>query len=150
MTVSEEVVVRAPRDVVWGVVSSIEDAADTISGIDEVEILERPADGLVGLKWREVRTMFGQTATETMWITAAEQNSGYSTEARSHGSIYRSRIRLADAPEGTLLGMELSAEPLTMTARVLSILLRPLMTGSVRKAFRQDLLDLKAAAESRV
>lgn len=150
MTVSEEVVVRAPRHVVWEVVSSIEDAADTISGIDEVEILERPADGLVGLKWREVRTMFGQTATETMWITEAEENSGYSTEARSHGSIYRSRIRLADAPEGTLLGMELSAEPLTLAARVLSFLLRPLITGSVKKAFRQDLLDVKAAAESRV
>lgn len=150
MTVSEEVVVRAPRHVVWEVVSSIEDAADTISGIDEVEILERPADGLVGLKWREVRTMFGQTATETMWITEADENSGYSTEARSHGSIYRSRIRLADAPEGTLLGMELSAEPLTLAARVLSFLLRPLITGSVKKAFRQDLLDVKAAAESRV
>lgn len=149
MTVTEEVVVSAPRHVVWAVVSSIGEAAETISGIDKVEILERPASGLVGLKWRESRTMFGKTATETMWVTEAEEDSGYATEARSHGSIYRSRVRLADAPEGTLLGMDFSAEPVTLPVRVLSVLLRPLMARSVSKALRQDLLDLKAAAESR-
>lgn len=149
MTVFEEVLVNAPRHVVWEVVSSIESAADTLSGVDQVEILERPASGLAGLRWRESRTMFGKTATETMWVTGAEEGSGYETEARSHGSIYRSRVRLADAPQGTLLGMEFSAEPLTLPVRVMSMLLRPLMARSVSKALRQDLLDLKAAAESR-
>lgn len=89
MRVQVEAMVHAPRDEVWRLVSDIENAAGVITGIEDVEVVERPAFGMRGLKWRETRTIFGKTAVETMWVTDAEEGSFYTTEARSHGSIYK-------------------------------------------------------------
>ena len=62
-------------------------------------------NGLVGLKWTETRLMFGKQATETMWITDAEENDYYQTRAESHGSIYISRLEIKDSGDGTELTM---------------------------------------------
>ena len=150
MRLSADVMIRAPRAVVWDVVSDIPNAATTIRGIQKVEVLERPASGLVGLKWRETRTMFGKEATEVMWITGASQPAFYETRAESHGAVYTTRIALDDAEVGTRLSLEFGAAPRTFGATVMGAIFGPLMKGSMRKAILEDLEDIKSAAESRV
>ena len=76
MIVEAQVTIDAPEAAVWKVISDIESAADTISGIEQVEVLEKPEDGLLGLQWRETRTLFGKTATEEMRITDADRSTG--------------------------------------------------------------------------
>lgn len=147
MQIETTVTIRAPRERVWSLVTDIANAVHTISGIEEIEILEKPSRGLVGLKWRETRTLFGKTATEVMWITDARPREYYTTEARSHGAVYRSRIFLADTPEGTRLGMRFIAQPETLTARVMSVIFGFMMKGATEKALRQDLEDIRRAAE---
>ncbi len=142
------VTVKAPKRVVWSLISDVEGSASTISGIEEIEILERPTSGLLGLKWRETRTLYGKSATETMWITEVDEGSHYRTEARSHGSIYRTDVRVADAPGGTVLRMELTAEATTVPAKILSVALGGMIRRSVGKALLRDLEDVKRAAES--
>lgn len=149
MRMSVDVLVRAPRKVVWDVVADIPNAASTVKGIEKVEVLERPASGLVGLKWRETRKMFGKEATEVMWITSASEPSHYDTRAESHGAVYTTRIALEDAPGGTRLSMEFGAAPQTFGAKVMGALFGVLMKGSMRKAIQKDLDDIKAAAEAR-
>src|SRR5688572_20284670 len=89
------VLIQAPREVVWNRITDIEHAAQTVRAIEKVEILEKPPSGLVGLKWKETRTMFGKTATETMWITDAVAPEYYKTRAESHGAIYLAAFELA-------------------------------------------------------
>ena len=113
----------------------------------EVEVLERPPTGILGLKWRETRTLFGKTATEVMWITGVEEGSSYKTEARSHGSVYRSEIRVSEVGDRTRLRMVFEAEALTFGARVFSVLLGFMIKGATKKALLQDLMDVKAVAE---
>jgi carbon monoxide dehydrogenase subunit G len=149
MSVEVAVTVDAPKRHVWRTVSDIEHAASTISAIEKIEVLERPSEGLLGLKWKETRTLFGKSATETMWVTVADEHSYYATEARSHGSIYRTEIHLADQDGGTRLSMTFSAEAQTLGARVMSTVFGFLMNRSLKKALLQDLQDLKKAAESR-
>ena len=149
MNTDVEVTIAAPRDVVWSLVSDIENSAAVLPAIEEVEILERPGAGLLGLKWRETRTIFGKTATETMWVTDVEEGRSYTAEARSHGSIYRTTIRLDDLSGGTRLRMEFSARPVSFGAKLASLLLGFLMRRSVRQALQKDLEDLKRAAEAR-
>ena len=84
-----------------------------------------------------------------MWITDAEEEAYYTTGARSHGSIYRTDIRLANAPDGTLLSMDFTAEAQTLGAKILSTVLGFIIERSVKKALLKDLEDLKAAAELR-
>lgn len=149
MRASVDITINAPRDVVWSIVSDIEGAGKTISGIESLEVLERPNRGLLGLKWKETRTIFGKTATETMWITRVDEGRSYTTEARSHGSIYRTEVRAEDVPGGTRLSMEMSAAPTNLVARLLGLIFGFLMRRSVRDALMKDLEDIKRAAESR-
>ena len=149
MHVEVTVPVNAPKHDVWRVVSDIENAASTISGIEKVEILEQPSEGMMGLKWRETRKMFGKTATETMWITDAVEDDHYSAEAHSHGSIYKSKIKLADQGGMTQLSMDFDAEPQTLGAKVLSATMGFMFKGATKKALLQDLEDVKAAVEAK-
>ncbi|MGQ0534700.1 MAG: SRPBCC family protein [Methanobacteriota archaeon] len=148
MKVSSQVEIRAPKQAVWDRITDIENAASTLPAIQKIEILERPKTGLVGLKWRETRTMFGKTATEVMWITEAKPPSHYETRAESHASIYRSRFSLAETGGGvTVLTMEFGAEPQTFGSKLMWALTGFLFKGATRKAIRKDLEDVKAAVE---
>lgn len=150
MQVRAEVDVRAPREAVWAVVTDIPNASRTIKGIERIEVLERPVGGgLVGLKWRETRKMFGKDATETMWITRAEAPSFYETRAESHGSVYTTRIELAPTFSGTRLSMDFGAVPQTFGAKVMGAMFSAFGKGSMRKAILKDLEDIKAATEAR-
>ncbi|HUP20113.1 MAG TPA: SRPBCC family protein [Gemmatimonadota bacterium] len=149
MRVDVAVTVGAPSEAVWSVVSDIEGATTTLSAVEEIEVVENPGEGLLGFKWRETRTIFGKRATETMWITEVEDGVGYVTEARSHGSIYRTRVRVDEEPGGTRLSMTFAAQPVSLGAKVLSTLLGFVMKRSVRSALLKDLRDIKAAVESR-
>jgi len=81
---------------VWQAIIDIENSVDIISGIQELEVLERPESGMVGFKWKETRIMFGKSATETMWITDLKENEYYNVRAESHGAIYKSIISVVE------------------------------------------------------
>jgi carbon monoxide dehydrogenase subunit G len=148
MEVATSVLIQAPRSAVWKRITDIEHAPQAIRGIEKVEILERPASGVVGLKWKETRTMFGKTATETMWITDAVEPEFYRTRAESHGAIYVARLELAERAGGTELTMRFSAESVTTSAKLMSTLMGWMFKGAVRKECGKDLSDIKAAVEA--
>ena len=94
--------------------------------------------------------MFGKTAMETMWISDAIDNEYYVTRAESHGSIYITRLVLTDSDNGTLLTMSFTGTPQTAVAKILSFLMAPLITKSIKKALFQDLRDIKAFTEKQL
>lgn len=146
MSVSTDI--EAPAETVWNIIADIEHAHETIEGIDRLEVLE-PATGpsIIGLKWRETRTMFGKQATEVMWITDAEDASFYETRAESHGAIYKSRLELEPNGNGTRLTMSFEATPETFGAKVMWVLTGWMAKGAMRKTLHKDLADIKTAAE---
>jgi len=139
--------ISAPRAAVWGVITDFDNVVNVISGINKVEVLERPEQGLVGLKWQETRTLFGQTATEEMWITEYAENEFYKTRAESHGAVYISTIAVVDEQNGSCLSMTFSSQPQTWVAKVLSLPMGFLCKNATKKALLQDLKDIKAAVE---
>lgn len=141
--------IAAAPDAVWQVITDIENAAQTIRGIDHVEVLT-PAAGpsIVGLKWRETRTMFGKEATEVMWITAAEDARFYETRAESHGAIYVSRLSIEPTDDGCTLTMSFDGQAVTFGAKVMWALTGWMAKGAMRKALSADLEDIKAAVEA--
>ncbi len=148
MNVDVAITIAAPALKVWEVTTNIERAAETISAIESVEILERPLEGLIGLKWRETRVMFGKRETETMWVTAAQALSYYEVEARNHGTRYLSRFDVEPLSEqSTRLRMTFTAQAQTFSAKALSSL-GFLFSAATRKALMRDLEDIKAACEA--
>ena len=139
--------IQAPRERVWEIITDIEHAAETITGITALTVLERPATGVIGLKWKETRVMFGKEAEETMWITGAEENQWYETRAESHGAIYKSRFDIRDAGDGVELTMSFDSTPVSFFARVMNVMAF-LFAGAMKKACQKDLQDIKRRAES--
>src|SRR5215831_20352008 len=97
MIVEAQVTINGSRAAIWAAITNIENVSETISGIENIEILEKPANGLVGLKWRETRTLFGKPATVEKWITDAAENEFYKTKAESDGFVFLSTKRLAES-----------------------------------------------------
>jgi uncharacterized membrane protein len=148
MQMTVQVPIEASAEAIWQVITDIENASQRVSAIEEVEVLEKPAAGLVGLKWRETRTMFGKTATEVMWITDAVENESYDVRAESHGSIYESTVSIAEESGVRILRMEFGARPQNFIARLMSATMGWMFKGATEKALLQDLQDLKTAIEA--
>ena len=138
MIVEAQVTINGTKAAIWAAITNIENAPDTISGIHKIEVLEKPAHGLVGLKWRETRMLFGKAATADKWITDAAENEFYRTKAERRVSESRGGMTLTESHE---------SRPQGIVATLLSIPMGLLFKGVARKAVLQDLNDIKAAVE---
>jgi len=88
MNITVAVIINGPKRKVWAAITDIENSANMLSGIIDVKIIEKPPQGLVGLKWLETRKFFGKAASETMWITEAVTNEYFCTRAENGGAVY--------------------------------------------------------------
>lgn len=148
MTVEVSVEVAASPEAVWKVLSDIPNAAEVISGIMEIEVLERGGEDLIGFRWKETRKCMGKVSTEEMWITRASENQFYETRAESHGCIYVSKMSIEPKGEGCVLSMSLTGEAQTTIAKVMSGLMGWMFKGACRKAMATDLDEIKAEVEA--
>lgn len=148
MIVTVQVTIQSSRAAVWAVVADIEQAAGTLRGVEKIEVLEKPARGLVGLKWRETRLLFGKPATADKWITAAVENEFYSTRAESDGFIFLSTTSLTESAGGVTLMSVHDSQPQTFGTKLMAIPMSLFFKGVAKKALRQDLDDIKNAVEN--
>ena len=147
MKVETQIEIQGTKQAIWSVITNIANATEHIIGIDKIDILEQPAEGLIGLKWKEERTMFGKTATEIMWIVEAVENDHYVTRAESHGFIYHCALRITDHGDGCLLAMSHSSEAQTLVGKIIGPPMGLIFKGMMKKALQKDLVDIKATVE---
>jgi hypothetical protein len=147
MLVEAQVTINGSKTAIWAEITDIENAAKTISGIEKIEILEKPASGLVGLKWRETRMFFGKPASVEKWITDAAENEFYKTRAESDGFIFLSTISISEGSGGVTLTSSHDSQPQGIVKRLLLIPMGILFKGVAKKALLQDLIDIKSAVE---
>jgi len=147
MIVEAHINIRGSRAAAWAALADIENAASFISGIEKIEILERPAQGLVGLRWHETRILFGEAATVEKRITAANEGESYETKAESDGFVFTTTVRLAQDADGIILTSSHRTEPQGFVAR-LKALPMVFFRGVIRKAILQDLNDIKSKVEN--
>jgi len=147
MIVEAQVTISGSKSAIWAAITNIGNASETISGIENIEVLEKPANGLVGLKWRETRTLLGKPATAEKWITDAAENEFYKTRAESDGFVFLSTLSISESSSGITLTSSHDSKPQGMVARLLSVPMMFLFKGMAKKALLQDLNDIKAAVE---
>lgn len=149
MIVEAPVTINGSRASAWAAITDIENAAKVISGIQSIEIVERPATGLVGLRWRETRVLFGKPATVEKWITDAVEQEYYRTRAEDGGFVFTTTKRISESGGRLTLSETHETAPQGIRAQVMSIPMRLFFKGVIRKALLQDLNDIKAAVERR-
>ena len=145
-SVEASVSISAPIEKVWNVLIDIDNATQNISAITDIDIIERPQDGVVGLKWKETRVMFGKPATEEMWISSADAPKSYEVSSDSHGVKYLTRFELVDQGDSTKVTMIFGGEAVSFFAKLMSPMMA-FMSGTLRKQLQADLEDIKNVAE---
>ena len=143
-----EIEIKAKKEKIWKTITDIENSMNIISGIDKIEIIINPKDTLVGLKWKETRTIFGKSATETMWITEAKENNFYKTRAESNGAVYQTVLKLVEKENTTVLSMEFSSEAITFKGKIMAIIFGVMLKNSMNKIIIKDLHDIKFFVEN--
>ncbi len=146
MVVSREVGASPER--VWEVVTDLRGAADRISAISRVEIVDGGDEFGVGTTWRETRQMFGRETTEVMQVTAVDPGRSYTVASDSRGAHYRSVITVEPRDGHTNLSMTFGGEPQGAISKVMAATVGRLFAGATRRAIQQDLDDIAAAAEA--
>ena len=147
MIVEAQVTINGSRAAIWAAITDIENASETISGIEKLEVLEKPANGLVGLKWRETRMLFGKPATVEKWITDAAENEFYKTKAEDGGFVFLTTKSISETSGGITLTESHESKPQGIVAKLMSVPMLFLFKGVVKKALLQDLNDIKSAVE---
>ena len=148
MLVEAQVTINGSKAAIWAAITNIENASETISGIEKIEILEKPANGLVGLKWRETRTLFGKPATVEKWITDAAENEFYKTRAEDNGFVFLTTMSISESSNGSMtLTSVHDSQPQGIVAKLMSIPMGLLFKGVAKRAVLQDLKDIKSAVE---
>src|SRR5262245_31431519 len=147
MIVEAQVTIHGSKAAIWAAVTNIENASEIIRGIEKIEVLEKPASGLVGLRWRETRILFGKPATVQKWITDAAENEFYKTKAEDGGFVFLTTKRISESEGGITLSESHESKPQSLVAK-LQIPMLFLFKGVIKKALLQDLNDIKAAIEN--
>src|SRR5262245_18160585 len=147
MIVEVQVTINGSKEAIWAAITNIENASETISGIKNIEVVEKPANGLVGLKCRETRTLRGKPATAEKWITDAAENEFYKTRAESDGFVFLCTKSISESSGGITLTESHEFKPQSIVAKVMSIPMGLLLKGVVKKTILQDLNDIKTTVE---
>jgi uncharacterized membrane protein len=147
MLVEAQIDISGPKAAVWAAIADIENAPEIISGIERVEVVEKPARGLVGLRWRETRLLFGKPATVEKWITDAAENEFYKTRAESDGFVFLTTMSIVERRDASTLTSSHESLPQTMAARLQSIPMALFFKGVIRRAILKDLSDIKSNVE---
>src|SRR5262245_30746324 len=121
MFVEAQVTINGSKAAIWKAITDIENASEAISGIENIEVLDKPASGLVGLKWRETRMLFGKPATAEKWITDAAENQFYKTRAEDRGFVYLTTLRISESNGGMTLTSSHDSQPQGIVAKLMSI-----------------------------
>ena len=149
MIVEAQVTINGSRSAIWDAIINMENATKIIHGIEKIEILEKPVNGFVGLRWRETRMLFGKPATVEKWITDAVENEFYKTRAEDSGFVFLTTTSLSGSSGGITLTSSHDSQPQGIVAKLQSIPMALLFRGVIRKAILQDLNDIKVAVEQK-
>src|SRR4051812_38724885 len=115
MIVEAQVTINGSKPAVCAMID-IENAAKILSGVEKIEVIEKPAHGLVGLKWRETRMLFGKPATVEKWITEAAEHEFYKTKAEDSGFVFLTTSRISESGRGVTLTSSHETKPQGLVA----------------------------------
>lgn len=145
--ITVERTIAAPPARVFASATDIHRWAEIVPAIERVEVLT-PGPMGVGTRFRETRKMMGREATEEMTVTGFDPPRSYVLGAESHGCRYRTELRFEPAGAGTRMVFDFGAEPLTFAAKVMMVLMKPMMKKAAQMCAK-DLDAIKAHCEAR-
>lgn len=145
MKISLVTQVDAAPEAVFEIMADVPRWPQHFTKIQSVEVLT-PGPVATGTRFREVRMMFGKSATEEMTVAEIVPPQRLVLTAHSHGTAYRAEHIVEPSSAGSTLTFVFEGRPVSLLARLMTPL-GWLFVGHVKKELAADLHDLKRAAE---
>ena len=145
-SITVEQSIQAAPERVFDVSTNVHEWAEMVPAITKVEVLTEGPVG-VGTRFRETRKMFGKEATEEMEFVTFERPVRYALGAESHGCRYLTSFEIVPEGDGSRLVMTFSGEPQTFVAKVMTVVMKPMMK-KMADMCAKDLEAVKARAEA--
>ena len=134
--------IRAPIELVFSRISDVRRFEEVNEDVLEIEFLTEQQSG-VGTRFKETRNMNGRRTTTTLELTEYVENQHVRFVSDEGGTIWDTVMRVAEKDGGTELRMVMDARPYKLLARIIT----PLIKGMVTKAVVADLDRLKTRCE---
>ena len=147
MKLSVSTKIHSSPDKVWQAISDVESCSKWIKGIINITITNKPETGLVGLKWTETRKMFGNEATENIWVIDSIDGESYTTQAQDCGVNYISKLTITSQGDDCLLTIEFSGSSDSFLVNLMSSIMGFFMKKTMIKMLEDDLSDIKKYVE---
>lgn len=134
--------IQAPVALVFSRISDIRRFKDVNDSILDIEFLTEQQIG-VGTRFKETRTMNGRRATTTLELTELVENDHVRLVSDEGGAIWDTVMRVREKDGGTELSMVMDARPYKLMARIVTRLIK----GMITRAVVADMDGLKAKCE---
>ncbi len=135
--------INAPVAVVFDTVAHIENFAQAIPDITNVEFLSDTQKG-VGTRFKETRKMKGRVAVVELEVTEYKPDKYIRLISNAGGTIWDTIFTTEAAGDGTNMTMMMDAKPYKLLAK----LFIPLTKGMIGKAIEKDMNALKTYCEN--
>ncbi len=134
--------IRAPAELVFDAVSSIDTFSTIVPEIVRVEHLSETHVG-VGARFRETRDMNGRRATSELEVTEYERPNRVRLISDQNGAIWDSLFTVEDRGGHSVLTFVMEARAYNLLAKLVT----PFIKGMVQKAIESDMDAVKAWCE---
>ncbi len=134
--------IKAPTEVVFDATAHIEEYADVIPSITDVEFLTEQRTG-VGTRFRETRQMGKRSATTELEVTEYDPPNRVRLVSDAGGTIWDTVFTYRPSDGGTDLAMVMDIRPYKLMARLMT----PLIARTVTKAVASDMDAVKRHCE---
>jgi hypothetical protein len=148
MKVDAHIKILGDKSNVWKTITNIKDFPNVLSGVEKIDLLNQPSNGLVGLKWRETRMYFGKPSAIDKWVVDAVENEHYKTRAEMDGFIFLTTMTVSQVDDSTTLTSthETKAEGFIAKLKSLPMIF---FKGTLKKAILKDLTEIKVVVEQK-
>lgn len=134
--------IQAPVELVFSSISDVRRFQEINDSVLEIEFLTERQSG-VGTRFKETREMNGRRSSTVLEVTELVDNERVRFVSDQGGTIWDTVMSVSESDGGTALSMVMDAKPYKPLARIIT----PLIKGMVTKAVVADLDGLKAWCE---
>lgn len=139
--------IAAPAEVVWELITNIAEAPAFLAAVTAIETFDDGRPFGVGTRWRETRLVFGRPSTQTMEVIACDPPRTYTVFSTERGTEFVTTLVVTPRSEGCDVRMTSEVSAHGLIARVLALVMAPVLGRTMARALQQDLDDIAAAAE---
>lgn len=131
---------------VFAVFTDFVNIKKNLSAVTRVEFLAGEGQPMVGMRWRETRTLLGIDTSEEMYISSIDAPHFYEVLAESHGTKYKTTFSFKAEGKKTKVIAKFEIYPQSMGAKLASFI-GFLFMPVTKKSLRTDIADLKKVCE---